>query len=447
MLTAILAHGGSGLVGDGIPGWVLYAGVVAGALIGVAGLRARGPVPVGGDAVPVLSVDGSEADPWPGDDAATPVRVTGQVVGLVVLALVLAVAWAGSDIIGLSPLPLLVGSVIWWVVPTTSLLLGDWWRWLDPFDALAALVDRVRATDTRASSGDDESGDWWLPAALLASLAWVLTCWSEGLEPRSIGLWITVLTVLLVVGAVVRGRAWVRRTSPLAVLCGTIAAASPVDWTGGRLRPRAPWRGMAARAGGRRTQAVLVVVLGATVWEAVAGSRWWADLAADGGSTSNTLWSTLGLAWCTLLVATAWTATWLVAERVARSRGAEPREPLAGDLAPTLAPLVAVAPLAHQLSPVLVDLQNLWALSSDPFAQGWDLLGSTSHDTVEEPISLGVQAWLQIGLLTAGLGLGLVGAWDRLASRTGPAVLTVGWAAAGWTTLSGVVALWLLLGA
>ena len=58
-----------------------------------------------------------------------------------------------------------------------------------------------------------------------------------------------------------------------------------------------------------------------------------------------------------------------------------------------------------------------------------------------------MQAWLQIGLLTAGLGLGLVGAWDRLTSRTGPAVLTVGWAAAAWTALSGVVALWLLLGA
>jgi hypothetical protein len=446
VLTSILAHGGSGLVGDGIPGGVLYAGVVAGALIGVAGLRARGPVTVGGDVVAALSVDGSEADPWPGDDAATGVRGAGQVLGLAALVLVLAVAWAGSDIVGLNPLPLLVGSFVWWVVPAASLLLGDWWRWLDPFDALAAGVDRIRGVDTR-SAGDDESGDWWLPAALLASFAWVLTCWSEGLEPRSLALWVTALTALLVVGAATAGRAWVRRTSPLAVLCGTIAAASPLDWTGGRIRLRAPWRGLAARAGGRRTQAVLVVVLGATVWEAVAGSRWWADLASDGGSTARTLWSTLGLVWCTLLVATAWTATWLVAERVARSEGAELREPLAGDLAPTLAPLVAVAPLAHQLSPLLVDLQNLWALSSDPFAQGWDLLGSTDHDTVEEPISLGVQAWLQIGLLAAGLALGLVGAWDRLVARTGSVALTVGWAAGAWTVLSGGVALWLLLGA
>ena len=55
---------------------------------------------------------------------------------------------------------------------------------------------------------------------------------------------------------------------------------------------------------------------------------------------------------------------------------------------------------------------------------------------------------LVAGLLSlTNLGLGLVGAWDRLTSRTGPAVLTVGWAAAAWTALSGVVALWLLLGA
>ena len=45
------------------------------------------------------------------------------------------------------------------------------------------------------------------------------------------------------------------------------------------------------------------------------------------------------------------------------------------------------------------------------------------------------------------LGLLLAGAWDRLGARVGKAVVTAGWALAGWTAAVGSLALWLLLGA
>ena len=298
--TLVLAHGTAGLAGDGVPGSVFYVAVVVAAVVTTLGLRARGPVPLGGPAVAPLTSDATEVGPWPGDALPAPVRVGGQILGVAALALVLAVGWLGSDILGLNPVSLLMGTVTWWSFAALALLLGDWWRVVDPFDALAGAIDRLRtlvpavvarlrrrpapdAGPTRspapADEEDDEASDWWVPAALLASFAWLLTCHPDGLRPRALALWLTALTAVMVAGAVLGGRAWVRRSSPLAVLGAAVAAASPVGWEGGRVRLRSPLRGLAARAGGRRSLAVLVVVIGDTVWEAASGTQLWADIA------------------------------------------------------------------------------------------------------------------------------------------------------------------------
>lgn len=449
MVPLVLAHGTDGLAGGGVPGAVLYAGVATLAFIGAVALRARGPEPVGGPAVAPLSVDGSEAGPWPGDGAPVPVRLAGHLIGAGALAVTLWVAWAGSDLLGLNPVPLFL-RLIWWTVPLLALALGDWWRLVDPHDAVAAGVDRLRRRRSPGPDGfevGDEAGDWWLPALLLASFAWMATCWLEGLRPRNLAAWLTLVTLFLLIGAVAGGRSWVRRTSPLAVLCGSIAAASPVVWAEGRVGLRSPFRGLAARAGGRRTLAALSVVVGAALWEAVSGAQWWSDL--SGGSSDQALiWSTFGLAWCTLAVAGAWLVVGRVAEEVAtRSGGREVEEPLAPDMALALGPLAALAVFAHQLSTWLIDVQDLAVLGVDPLSRGWDLLGLGGGRANEALLSPGVTAWVQLGLLTLALGLGLVAGWDRLASRVGPAVLRVGWVMAGWTAATGALCLWLLLGA
>lgn len=452
VLTALLAHGSAGLAGDGVPGGLLYAAVVAGSVIGAVGLRARGAAtPVGGPAVPTLSVDGAEAGRWPGDGLPTPVRLAGQVLGVALLALVLAVGWFGSDLSGLNPMPLLLVAVVWWTVPLLAWILGDWWRVVDPHDAIAAAIDRVRGRPTPPvgpAASDDEAGDWWVPAALLATFAWMLTCWLDGLAPRHLAAWVSALTVVMVVGAVRGGRGWVRRNSPLAVLCGTIAAASPVAWDGGRVRLRSPLRGLARRAGGRRSFAVLAVVLGATVWEAVAGTRWWADITGGSTGARSTLWSTFGLVWCTVGVAGAWVLVARLAEvTAAPSGGEELHEPLAADLVAALGPLAAVGVFVHQLATWLTYVQDLVVLGLDPFSEGWDLFGTSSWRTNEELLSAGVRSWIQIVLLGLALGVMLVAGWDRMASRVGTAVARAGWTLASWTAGSGSVALWLLLGA
>lgn len=461
MTALILAHGADGLAGDGVPSALLYGIVVAGALVGALGLRAGGTRLLGGPAVPPLSVDGAEGSPWPGrepssrgDQKASPAATIGGIIGVVGLVGLLVVGWAGSDLSGLNPLPSSL-VLLWWTVPVLTLLLGDWWRLVDPFDAVAAGIERVRPRGPVATGPDDEvfeAGDWWVPALLLASFAWMVTCWLDGQQPRNMALWLTGLTAVMVGGALAGGRAWVRRSSPLAVLTGALAASSPIDWSTGRPRLRSPLAGLAARAGGRRTAAVVLVLLGTAFWESVSGTQWWADLVGSsgtGGTGTALVWSTAGLAWCILLAGAAWIGAGALAEAVATRAGAAPLdEPLGGDLVVALAPLAAVALAAHQLATLLITGQDvLFFYAADPLAEGWDLTGTRAWTVNEQVLSPVVLAWTRFGLVLAGLGLLLAGGWDRLSARVGKAVVTAGWVVATFTAAAGSLALWLLLGA
>jgi hypothetical protein len=290
-----------------------------------------------------------------------------------------------------------------------------------------------------------------VPAALLATFAWMVTCWLDGQQPRNMALWLSGLTVVMVGGALLGGRAWVRRSSPLAVLTGALAASSPVDWSTGRPRLRSPLAGLAGRAGGRRTAGVVIVLLGTAFWEAVSGTQWWADVIGSsgrGGTGAALVWSTAGLAWCVLLTGAAWVGTGALAEAVSSRAGAPALdEPLASDLVVALAPLAAVALSAHQLSTLLVIAQNVLFFWADPLAEGWDLLGTRDWTVDEQLVSPVVLAWTRFALVAVGLGLLLAGGWDRMAARTGKAVVTAGWVLAGFTAAVGCLALWLLLGA
>lgn len=457
----ILAHASEGLAGDGIPGALLYGGVVVGALVAALGLRARGTALLGGPAVPPLSIDGAEADPWPGDAMGRAGRTVGQVLGGGGLVLLLVVGWAGSDTFGLSPLSFTL-LLLWWTVPLLSLLLGDWWRLVDPFDALAAAIERARPSPrplTAAGDGTadgtedeaDEAGDWWVPALLLATFAWTVTCWLRGFEPRVLATWLSGLTVVMVVGTLLGGRAWARRSSPMAVLASTVAAAAPLDWSSGRPRPRSPLRGLAARAGGRRSTGVVVVVLGTVFWEAVGSTQWWAHLigaSAQEAGAAAMLWATAGWVGCLVLTATAWAGVATVAGVVARRSGSPALDrPFGLDAAATLAPVAGTALAAHQLGQALPYAQFVTRTWSDPFDIGWNLFGTADLRVEEQALSTGARAWTALGLIAVGLALLLTGAWDRLAARAGRAVLTAGWVVAGATAGLGSLALWLLLGA
>jgi len=233
---------------------------------------------------------------------------------------------------------------------------------------------------------------------------------------------------------------------------------------------------MAAHDGDRRTAAVLAVALGATLFDAVSFTRWYADLLATRSTAGYTVANTLGLVWVTGVVVVDWTACARASDRLAgqarpagpnrpvptgaRSAGAAANPDIAANpgsadadtptaigLATAFVAVVAGFTVAHDLTSFLVDQQNLLALLSDPFAQGWDILGTIDLATDDTLLPLGTQAWIRVGLLVAALQATLVVLHDRCLARLGPAVAaTASWPLLGAVGLAAVAALTLLVG-
>ncbi len=482
MTAALLAHAAEGLDAVGLsPGLLLYTVLV---LLGLVALALRSSW-----ARPRLLTGAGTADEdrWPTDGAPRPLVIAARATGVAGLVLVLTIAWWGSEQIGANPAPLAVFSAFWTGGLLLSALFGDLWRLVHPFDAVAAVVHRRPSAPAGDEDRRADGGDWWVPGVLLGTFAWLLLAWPEGFQPRSVTAWLTAYVALMVAGGMAAGRAWVRRNEAFAVLFGAVARVSPLGWRDGRPQLRNPLTAIAAHDGDRRTAAVIAVALGATFFDALSSTRWYADLLGIRSTAGYTVANTLGLVWTTGAVVVAWALCARTSDRLAgltgpagadvapvpseaRSVGAAvhpdavagpatpaspaspaspatPAAPTAVGLATAFVAVVAGFAVAHDLTSFLVDQQNLLALLSDPFARGWDLLGIVDLATDDTLLPLTVQAWLRLGLVVAALLVTLVVVHDRCLARLGPAVTArASWPVLGAVGLAAVAAMTLLLG-
>ena len=123
-----------------------------------------------------------------------------------------------------------------------SLLLGAIWRWIDPWDGIARVLDR-------RDEGEASFDVWWavVPASLFA---WYVGAYRDTYSPRSLGLALGLYTVVTVGGCLVVGRlrwlsAWRSSAS-----CLPGRPSCDVAWPrGGPPRPAAKWSSASSRAG------------------------------------------------------------------------------------------------------------------------------------------------------------------------------------------------------
>lgn len=467
MTAALLAHAAEGLDAIGLsPGLLLYSVLVVLGLVALA-LRSSWTAPR-----LIAGATSTPDDRWPVDDAPRSLVIVARAAGTAALVLVIAAAWWGSEQLGANPVPLIVFSAFWTGGLAVSAVAGDLWRLVHPFDAVAAVVGRRPAgqpgdADHRPT---DDAGDWWVPAILLGSFAWLFLAWPDGFQPRSVAVWLTAYSAVMVAGALGAGRSWVRRNEAFAVLFGAVARVSPLSWRAGRPRVRNPLAAIASHDGDRRTAAVLAVALGATLFDAVSFTRWYADLLGSRSTAGYTVANTLGLVWVIGAVVIVWTTCARISDGLAeqgrragpegvtvptqaRSAGAAANPDGAVAPGPTIGlatafvAVVAGFAVAHDLPSFLVDQQNLLALLSDPFAQGWDLLGTIDRSTDDTLLPLAAQAWIQLALLVAALLASLVVLHDRCVARLGPAVAArASWPLLGAVGAAAVAALTLLFG-
>lgn len=368
--------------------------------------------------------DPAGADPPPGAvssapaPAAAPVDVgPGNVVGVVLLALVFAAAVVGPDTAAANIAPVAV-LVVWWVgLPLAALVAGDVMRAVNPFVGVVRTVERVRRR-APASSTDAPA---WIPAAFLFAFGWFFVAYHRPGSPRAVAVLLTLYCLAAIAAGLRWGSRWLATGEGFGALSAAVSTVAPVR--------RSP-----APAG---TAALMVVWLGGVVFDAFANTPFWADVVAGTAGWERTARSTVGLVWLTAVVAGLYLGALAVAARwTARRAPLGHRDPPAGGRAdgpadghpgdpadwpvnshpgePADGPAdlrtrlgVGLVPVAlawfvsHDLTLLLFEGQNFIALLSDPIGRGWDLVGTISQ-TVD--YGLAQAAWVPWVQVLAVLG-------------------------------------------
>ncbi|WP_164870822.1 hypothetical protein [Mesobaculum littorinae] len=284
-----------------------------------------------------------------------------------------------------NPLPYGVWTLGWVCMTLACAVFGDLWPWLNPWSGLLRVAGLGRRPVLR------------LPARLghgiallqLAGILWVDRISIHSVDPDRLTDRLAVFWLFNLAGMVVFGRRdWCARAEPLHVtfrLIGRLAPLGPggagriaLRWPGGHALTAPPL------APGELAFALLLLAAG-TFDGLISTFAWLGFLGLNplefGGRSTVTWPNTLGLgvAWATLAA--------IFCGAVALGAALAGARPLwqvaAARLGYSLIPIAIAYHAAHFLPHLLVDLQDIARIASDPLARGWDLFGTArSHATL-----------------------------------------------------------------
>ncbi|HEX2302791.1 MAG TPA: hypothetical protein VHH57_04120 [Gaiella sp.] len=352
-----------------------------------------------------------------------PLRIVVQLLSVALFALVWAAALFGDTDPFRNLAPTWVYVVFWLGVPVLSVLLGNVWRALSPWRALADgfvwVRERGGGEARPLAEYPERLGRWPGAVAIFAFVALELA-YSDPASPRALAFAIALYTYVALFGMAAFGRdTWVRTGEGFAVLFGLLARLAPLHVVDGSIRLRWPFTGLAGAERVPGTVAFVAVMLGSVLFDGYSRTTRWQDLMADLeapyivdrpglGELLVTLASLGGLLVAVALVALAYEG----ACALARTTVGAPRS-LVPDFLRSLLPIAFVYVVAHYVTLFLTQGQFAVPLLSDPLGRGWDLLGTADVVPDLTVISPNTTWYVQVGALVAGHVAGLAVAHDR----------------------------------
>ncbi len=352
-----------------------------------------------------------------------PLRIAVQIVAVVMFLTVFAAALFGTSDPLANLAPTWVYVVFWIGLPLLSLFLGDVWRALSPWRALAdAFVwvwERLGREARPLAVYPERFGRYPGAIALFAFVALEL-CYADPSNPRVLAFAIALYSYVTLFGMVAFGReTWTSRGEGFAILFSYIARIAPIQYRDGRLHARAPFTGLAGPESMPGSAVFLAVALGSVGFDGYSRTTAWQDLVArvEGpyildrpgtGELIVTGLSVLGLLAAIVVVLLAFVGACALARSLVRA----PRT-LVPDFVLSLVPIALVYTIAHYFSLFVIQGQYAVPLLSDPFGKGWNLFGTA--DVVPDIAVLSPNSvwYVQVAALVIGHVAGLAVAHDR----------------------------------
>jgi hypothetical protein len=360
--------------------------------------------------------------------------VLGGAVGIGLFALLVISGLAGTEIPTANFAPTFVYVVFWVGLVFGSALLGDLFRVLSPWRALARAVAWAAGRARRPGEGGAAElpeplayprrlGHW--PAVVtIAGFAWLELVSVDRDDPRLLAFLALGYAALQLVAMSVWGiEEWSRRGDGFAVFFGLFAKIAPFVRRDGVLYLRRPLDGLPSMEVVPGTVALLCTMIGSTTFDGLSGGPLWTDAAphlqsafADlglGATGAGQAAFTVGLLGCLLLAGAVYRIGVAGMRTVDRERSTGE---LARTFAHTLVPIALAYAVAHYASLLIYQGQALGFLVSDPLGDGSNLLG-TANWVIDYAVISATGIWyLQVIVIVLGHIAALVLAHDRAVS-------------------------------
>ena len=339
------------------------------------------------------------------------------------LELLLATALFGTSLELLNFAPTFVYVIFWLGLPLLSVTLGDVWRVLSPWRAIAdATVWAIERTGRVAQPLLEPAQRFGRYPAALALFAFVTLelAHPRPAYPRTLGVAVALYSYWALSGMAVFGRdAWTRGGEGFAVAFELLSRISPFDVRDGRIVGRWPLTGLAGPERVPGTLVFVAVLLGSTSFDGFSRASVWQNVLSDVRTSladqpvwvidlATTFTNVGGLAAFVVAVVLTYTAAVEGARRLVRA----PRS-LRRDFVFPLVPIAFAYLVAHYFSLFVIQGQFIYSLASDPFGRGWDLFGTVDFAPDLTIVSPETVWYVQVGALVVGHVAGLAIAHDR----------------------------------
>ncbi len=291
-----------------------------------------------------------------------------SVLAALLLAFSIYAGFEGSRDPLANPLPLLIWTVWWILLPVASAVFGNVWHFVNPWSG----PYRLLGVQPKLSNPPR----WIAVVLLMLFLVFVVADIAPD-DPDRLAFMVLVYWLFTFAMMVLFGEGWLKRCEPFTIYFGALSMLSPV-WREERIHAGLPGARLTDRSSHIWVAALIIVALGAGSFDGLNETFWWLGQIGINplefpGRSAVALPNTLGLLGGILLLGIVFAlCIWIGLRMVSASSAFTEIFPR---LTLSLLPIALGYHIAHYLTTFMVGWQYALKTATDPLATGQDLLG------------------------------------------------------------------------